>query len=95
MFEVQLSKRAQKDLDALSADCFKKISSQLRTLGGSHFPDKKRIKKIKGIKESLYRLRVDTQNDSYRIFFILEKPNTVIVLSVVPKKQADRYLRTL
>jgi mRNA-degrading endonuclease RelE of RelBE toxin-antitoxin system len=95
MFRVELSKKARKDLDFLPPDCFKKITSQLLTLEKNPFPDKKRVKKIKGVKESLYRLRVDTPGDSYRVFFVIEKPNTVIVLTVVSKKQADRYLRTL
>lgn len=92
-FKVEFTTRAQKDLAGLSALSRRKILSSACSLERNPFSDKNHIKRIKGTKSVLYRLRVDTPEDSFRVFYTIEKPNLVFILRVVPKKLADRFLK--
>ncbi len=89
-FEVILSPRATKDMDGFSDTVCGKIAYALRTLAESPFPRGKLIKKLKGKNADFYRLRVD----KYRVFYVIE-PGTVVVLRVLSKKDAERYIRNL
>lgn len=95
-FKVEFTTAAQKDLDKIfSAESRQKVLRGLCRLEHSPFPDKNHIKRIKGTKALLYRLRVDTKEDSFRIFYTLEKPNFIFVLRIIPKKLADRVLKSI
>ena len=69
----------------------KEIETELSV---SPWPFGKKKKKIKGISYPLYRLRIETANDSYRIFYLVEK-SKVIVLRVVKKKDAEKAIKSL
>lgn len=94
-FQVELSRRAQRDLDGLTDKVLAEISKEILSLEANPFPHKKRIKKIKGSTQPLYRLRIDASDDSYRVFYTIQKPDLVLILRVVSKKQSDRVLRRL
>ena len=94
-FQVLFSKKAERDFEDLSAVDRSQLGPELKILESSPFPFKKKIKKIKGSREALYRLRVDLKSESYRIFYSIQKPNQVILLRIVPKKEADRVLSRL
>ncbi len=64
-FQVFLSEKAQRDLDALSDKIVGQILADCTRLGNDPVPDGKRIKKLQGFKESLYRLRAG----DYRVVF--------------------------
>jgi mRNA-degrading endonuclease RelE of RelBE toxin-antitoxin system len=64
-FQVFLSEKAQRDLDALSGKIAGQILADCARLGNDPVPDGKRIKKLQGFKEALYRLRAG----DYRVVF--------------------------
>lgn len=89
-FDVLLSPRAEKDLDALSDAVCERVARALRELGENPFPRGKPIKKIRGKGVDIYRLRAD----KHRVFFVIES-GKVVVVRVVSKKEAERYIRAL
>ena len=94
-FQVLFSKKAGHDFQRLAEGERLALSEELLILESEPFPFKKKIKKIKGSKEALYRLRVDLRTQSYRVFYSILKPDRVILLRIVPKKDADRVLAAL
>lgn len=89
-FQVVLSPRAVKDLDGFSDAVCRRIVRALQSLKDNPFPRGKLIKKIKGTKLDYYRLRVDT----YRVFYMIE-PGRTVVLKILRKKEAERFIRSL
>jgi mRNA-degrading endonuclease RelE of RelBE toxin-antitoxin system len=65
IYEVFLSEKAQRDLDAFPNRITKQILADCTRLAKDPVPDGKRIKKSQGYKENLYRLRAG----DYRIVF--------------------------
>jgi len=94
-FQVLFSKKAERDFKDLTVEEQLAVGQGIRLLETNPFPFKKKIKKIQGSREPLHRLRVDLRSQSYRIFYAVQKPNQVIVLRLVPKKEADRVLTRL
>lgn len=80
-FQVFLSEKAREDLDEFPT----KIAAQIRTacarLADDPIPDGKRIKKLKGYKENLYRLRAG----DYRVVF--QRAGSRIDIVLVLSKQ--------
>ncbi len=56
-YQVYLSAHAQRDLDECSDKIAKQILADCARLADDPIPDGKRIKKLQGMKASLYRLR--------------------------------------
>ena len=65
-YEVFLSEKAQRDLDTFSNRIAKQILADCSRLAVDPIPDGKRIKKLQGYKQNIYRLRTD----DYRLVFI-------------------------
>lgn len=86
-FEIILSPHAEKDMDSLSDTLCAKIARLLSVLKENPFPRGKQIKKIKGKKSDFYRLRAD----KHRVFYIIES-GKVVVLRILSKKKADRFI---
>lgn len=89
-FRLVLSPHAAKDLDALSDTVFKRIAKAMRVLEENPFPRGKLVKKLKGKKSNFYRLRAE----KYRVFYTI-KGEQVVVLRVLGKKDAGRYIQGL
>lgn len=64
-YEVFLSEKAQRDLDAFPDRIAKQILADCTRLAKDPIPDGKRIKKLQGYKQNLYRLRAG----DYRVVF--------------------------
>jgi mRNA-degrading endonuclease RelE of RelBE toxin-antitoxin system len=64
-YQVFLSEKAQRDLDAFPNRITKQILADTARLASDPVPDGKRIKKLQGYKENLYRLRAG----DYRVVF--------------------------
>ena len=64
-YDVFLSEKAQRDLDQFASRVTKQILSDCARLAKDPIPDGKRIKKLQGYKENIYRLRAG----DYRIVF--------------------------
>jgi mRNA interferase RelE/StbE len=89
-FKVELSPSGSRDLDDLEMGTITKILSDLKILEENPFPKGKLIKKIKGKKTSFYRLRID----KFRIFYEIQRMK-IIILRIITKKEADRYIKKL
>jgi len=89
-FRIELSPAASRDLDELEMVVVTKVLSDLRVLQEDPFPRGKLIKKIKGKKTAFYRLRID----KFRVFFEI-LPMKVVILRVLSKKEADRFIKRL
>ncbi len=87
-FKVQLSPAASRDLDDLEMGTVTKVLSDLRILEENPFPQGKLIKKIKGKKTAFYRLRID----KFRVFYEIQHMK-IIILRIISKKEADRYIK--
>jgi len=64
-YQVFLSTHAQRDLDAFSRKITTQILADCARLADDPIPDGKRIKKLQGFKDSLYRMRAG----DYRVVF--------------------------
>lgn len=89
-FRIKLSPAASRDLDDLEIEIVTKVLSDLKILEENPFPRGKVIKKIKGKKTAFYRLRID----KFRVFFEI-KHVRIVILRILSKKEADRYIKRL
>jgi len=89
-FKIELSPAASRDLDDFEMEAVTKVLSDLRILEENPFPKGKLIKKIKGKKAALYRLRID----KCRVFYEIQHMK-IIILRIISKKEADRYIKKL
>ncbi len=64
-YQVFLSNKAQQDLDRFSDKITNQILADCARLTDNPIPDGKRIKKLQGFKDNLYRLRAG----DYRVVF--------------------------
>jgi mRNA-degrading endonuclease RelE of RelBE toxin-antitoxin system len=89
--EIILAPSAVRELGALRADVRGRVRDAIeRHL--RHEPTKvsrSRIKRLRGLDRPQYRLRVD----EVRVFYDVEE-GAVQVLAIVPKAQADAWLKT-
>jgi len=63
--QVFLSEKAQRDLDGFPDKIAHQLLADCTRLAGDFIPDGKRIRKLQGFKENLYRLRAG----DYRVVF--------------------------
>ena len=89
-FSIELSPAASGDLDDLEMGAVTKVLSDLRILEENPFPKGKLIKKIKGKKTAFYRLRID----KFRVFYEIQRMK-IVILRIISKKEADRYMKKL
>ena len=87
-FGIELSPAASRDLDDLELGTAEKILSELRNLEENPFPRGKLIKKIRSKRTSFCRLRVD----KFRIFYEIQHMK-IIILRIISKKEADRFIK--
>ena len=89
-FVVKLSPTATRDLDGFEDDVVRMVLDALSVLKENPLPRGKLIKKIKGKKSTFYRLRVN----KYRVVYSIEGTE-VVLLKVISKKDADKYIKNL
>ena len=89
-FKIDLSPADSRDLDDLEIEFVTKVLSNFKILEENPFPRGKLIKKIKGKKTSFYRLRIDT----FRVFYEIQHMK-IVILRIISKKEADRYIKKL
>ena len=68
--QVFLSEKAQRDLDAFSDKITNQILADCARLADNPIPDGKRIKKLQGFKEPLYRLRAIKTPGTFSVSFL-------------------------
>jgi mRNA-degrading endonuclease RelE of RelBE toxin-antitoxin system len=93
-FHVQFTTRAVKDLKKLPKNAQKEILKESIRLETGPFQYKNKIKKIRGINFPCYRLRIDFQSDSYRLFYGIDE-NIVYVFRIISKKYADKIINRI
>ena len=89
-FNIKLSPAAARDLDRLEEKIAGTILDRLSILKENPFPRGKLIKKIKGTKFACYRLRIG----KYRLFYIIEGTE-IVILKVISRKNAEKFIKTL
>jgi mRNA interferase RelE/StbE len=89
-FKIDLSPAASRDLDDLEIEIVTQVLSNFKTLEENPFPRGKLIKKIKGKRTSFYRLRID----KFRVFYGIQHMK-IVILRIISKKEADRYMKKL
>jgi mRNA interferase RelE/StbE len=89
-FKTIYTKSAVKDLRAFPAERQLRILKSTKQLEKSPFPHGNTIKKLKGLRFPLYRLRVG----DYRVVYSIDGPNVVILL-ITPRKELERRLKKL
>ena len=89
-FQVRIPPAAARDLDQLDDKLVQKILEEMDVLKENPFPKGKLIRKIKGKSANFYRLRVG----NHRVFYSLED-QSVVVLKVIDKKNAARFIKNL
>jgi mRNA-degrading endonuclease RelE of RelBE toxin-antitoxin system len=93
-FKIELTRRAVKDLKKLPTDVRKQILEESLQLETQPFQFKNKIKRIRGVHFPCYRLRIDFESDSYRLFYGIEK-DIVFVLRIISKKDADKIIQRI
>ena len=89
-FRIELSPAASRGLDELELGIVTKVLSDIKVLDENPFPRGKLIKKIKGKKSPFYRLRID----KFRVFYEIQ-PMKIVILRIISKKEADRFIKRL
>lgn len=92
--KVTFTKRAVKDLKRLASNQQRQIVLQSIELENDPFPFKKKVKRIRGLKFPCYRLHIDLDSDSFRVFYGIEN-DIVFILRIIAKKDADKILNAL
>lgn len=93
-FRIEFTTRAIKDLEKLTKNIQKQILKESMRLETEPFQFKNKIKKIQGINFPCYRLRIDCQSDSYRLFYGIDK-DVIYILRVISKKDADKIIQRI
>ena len=93
-FKIEYTKRAQRDLKPLSTALQKKIIQDTIELESNPFPFKNKVKRIQGFKFPCYRLRVEYESASFRIFYGIQN-DIIFILRVISKKDADKIIKSL
>ena len=93
-FNIEFTKRAVKELKNLPVQTQEQILKETLILETDPFQFKNRIKRIKGFKFPCFRLRIDTLNDSYRLFYGIDK-EIIFILRIISKKDADKIISRL
>lgn len=84
-YEVFLSEKAQRDLDGFPNRIIKQILADCTSLAKDPVPDGKRIKKLQGYKDNVYRLRAG----DYRVVFT-RSGTRIDILRVLSKPDFQR-----
>ena len=89
-FKVVFTRTAGKDIRAVEPETRIKILKAVKSLETAPFPGTGAVKKLKGTKIQLYRLRAG----DFRIIFQIEE-NAIAVLFVTDRKDLQKKLKTL
>ncbi|MBF0492444.1 MAG: type II toxin-antitoxin system RelE/ParE family toxin [Deltaproteobacteria bacterium] len=95
-FQLEYYSKAEKDLEKLrdAKEVIVILDQIQRHLEKKPFPYPPLKKRIQGFSWPLFRLRIDTKKESYRVFYIF-KELKITILRIVKKKDADKTIRSL
>jgi mRNA-degrading endonuclease RelE of RelBE toxin-antitoxin system len=89
-FEIQLTSSAVDDLDSIPEISKKKIIASIQKLSTDPFSSSPNIKKLKGFKPPIYRIRSGDLRVLYRVH-----DRTIIILRVIDRKDPERIIKRL
>ncbi len=89
-FQVNLTEHATDDLKEISEEFRDKIHQDLKTLESAPFPSATYIKRLKGFRPPVYRLR----SGNFRVLYRIQE-NNVTILRVIDRKLLERALKRL
>jgi mRNA interferase RelE/StbE len=89
-FQVVLTEHAIADLEEVSKELREQILRDLKTLQTSPLPSGTRIKRLKGFRPPIYRLR----SGDFRVLYHIRE-DRVTVLRVIDRKLLERVIKRL
>jgi len=89
-FEIQLTSSTVDDLDCIPEIAKKKIIASIQRLSTDPFSPRPNIKKLKGFKPPIYRIR----SGDFRVLYRLQD-KTIIILRVIDRKDLERIIKRL
>jgi mRNA interferase RelE/StbE len=89
-FQVNLTEHATVDLKDISKEFRDKIHQDLKALESAPFPSGTRIKRLRGLRPLVYRLR----SGDFRVLYHIQG-DIVTILRVIDRKLLERVLKRL
>jgi mRNA interferase RelE/StbE len=89
-FDIQLTYSAVDDLDCIPEPPKKNIIASIKKLSSNPFAPSPNIKKLKGFKPPIYRIRSGDFRVLYRVH-----DKTIIILRVIDRKDLERVIKKL
>ena len=89
-FQVNLTEHATDDLKDISKEFREKIHQDLKALESAPFPAATYIKRLRGFRPPVYRLR----SGDFRVLYHIQG-NTVTILRVIDRKLLERVIKRL
>jgi len=93
-FSIEFTTIALKELKKCPAASQRAIVEDIIQLESDPFPEKKKVKRIHGLKFPCYRLRTDISPDSFRVFYGIDQ-GIIFVLRIVSKKKVDKIIKSI
>jgi mRNA interferase RelE/StbE len=90
LFAIQLTRAAANDLDHIAEELRKKILIDIRNLVNNPYLSGGSIKKLRGFKPSLYRLR----SGDFRIIYHVED-ELITVMRMINRKELEKIMKIL
>ena len=87
-FQVILTAHAIGDLHGLPKEYRDQIHKDLKTLPGNPFPQGSTIKRLKGFRPPVYRLR----SGDYRVLYFI-RGSRIIILRIIDRKILEREIK--
>jgi len=89
-FTVQLALSAAGDLDAIPDRLRSQIVEAIKSLADNPLPTGSGVKKLKGFKPPLYRLR----SGDYRVLYRIRN-SAILVTRIIDRKELERTIKRL
>lgn len=89
-FTIQLARSAADDLEAISDKLRNQIVEAIKPLADNPLPTGSGIKKLKGFKPPLYRLR----SGDYRVLYRIQS-STILIMRIIDRKELERTIKRL
>jgi mRNA-degrading endonuclease RelE of RelBE toxin-antitoxin system len=88
--KIQLTSSAVDDLDCIPGIAKRKIIASIQKISRDPFSPSPNIKKLKGFKPPIYRIRSGDFRVLYRVY-----DKTIIILRVIDRKDLERIIKRL
>ena len=89
-FTVQLAQSAAGDLDGIPDRLRSQIVEAIKSLADNLVPTGSGVKKLKGFKPPLYRLR----SGDYRVLYRIQS-SAILIMRIIDRKELERTIKRL